>query len=55
MSTQNVPTPRSNRLRAIARFREAGISVFILILGVIVALRAPAFLTLKNFEDSKNH
>ncbi len=43
--------PRLHRLRAIARFREAGISVFILILGVLVALRAPAFLTLENFRD----
>ncbi|MBN2393890.1 MAG: ABC transporter permease [Anaerolineae bacterium] len=51
MNAQNVPTSRSNHLRAITRFREAGISVFILILGVIVALRAPAFLTLENFKD----
>jgi rhamnose transport system permease protein len=51
MSAQNAPTPRPHHLRAIARFREAGISVFILILGVLVALRAPAFLTLENFRD----
>ncbi|HQE94160.1 MAG TPA: ABC transporter permease [Anaerolineae bacterium] len=51
MSAQPTPTSRSYRIKAIARFREAGISLFILILGVLVALRAPAFLTLKNFED----
>lgn len=51
MSAQPTPTPRSYRIKAIARFREAGISLFILILGILVALRAPAFLTLKNFED----
>lgn len=38
-------------LGIIARFREAGISAFILILGVLVALRAPAFLTVENFKD----
>ena len=50
MNAQPVPTSRP-RLRAIARFREIGISAFILILGVLVALRAPAFLTLENFQD----
>jgi rhamnose transport system permease protein len=50
VNAPSVPTSRP-RLRAIARFREVGISAFILILGVLVALRAPAFLTLENFED----
>ncbi len=44
-------TPRIQGLWALVRFREAGIIVFILILGFIVALRAPAFLTLENFKD----
>ncbi len=51
MSANAAPTPRPRRLRAIARFREAGISIFILILGTLVALRAPAFLTMTNFKD----
>jgi len=45
----------SNALRrfllTLVRFREAGISIFILILAVAVTLRAPAFLTLNNFND----
>lgn len=35
----------------LVRFREAGISIFILILMAAVTLRAPAFLTLNNFND----
>lgn len=35
----------------LARFREVGIIVFILILGFIVTLRAPSFLTANNFRD----
>jgi rhamnose transport system permease protein len=38
-------------LWTIVRFREAGISVFILILVVAVTLRNPSFLTLNNFQD----
>jgi rhamnose transport system permease protein len=33
------------------RFREGGISLFILILVILVTLRAPSFLSLDNFED----
>jgi len=54
MSVQNAPATRSsfsNLLWTIARFREAGISLFILILMVAVTLRAPSFLTVDNFED----
>jgi rhamnose transport system permease protein len=54
MSVQNLPASRSsftNLLWTIARFREAGISLFILILMVAVTLRAPSFLTIDNFED----
>jgi len=38
-------------LLTLVRFREAGISIFILILMAAVTLRAPAFLTLNNFND----
>jgi rhamnose transport system permease protein len=51
VSVQTASTHRSNLLWTFVRFREAGISVFILILAVIVALRAPAFLTVENARD----
>ena len=54
MTVQNASTARSsfsNLLWTIVRFREAGISLFILILMVAVTLRAPSFLTVDNFED----
>ena len=54
MSVQNPPAKESNfstLLWKIARFREAGISLFIIFLVVIVTLRNPAFLTPDNFED----
>lgn len=35
----------------LSRFREVGIIVFILILGAVVTLRAPSFLTVNNFRD----
>lgn len=38
-------------LWTLVRFREAGISLFILILVVAVTLRAPSFLSVDNFED----
>ena len=41
----------SNLLWTLVRFREAGISIFILILVVAVAVRAPSFLTVDNFKD----
>jgi rhamnose transport system permease protein len=41
----------SNLLWTLVRFREAGISIFILILVVAVTVRAPAFLTVDNFKD----
>lgn len=54
MTTQNLPA-RSSIFSELAwtlvRFREAGISVFILILVVAVTLRAPTFLTVDNFRD----
>jgi rhamnose transport system permease protein len=44
-------TSRSNLLWTLIRVREAGISTFILILVVAVTLRAPSFLTFKNFNE----
>ena len=41
----------SNLLLFFVRFREAGISVFILVLMFLVTLRAPSFLTADNFND----
>lgn len=57
MTTQNPPAPlashvsRYGLLWTLVRFREAGISLFILILVVAVTLRAPSFLTFGNFND----
>lgn len=54
MSVQNPPATRLNftsLLWSLARFREAGISVFILILVIAVTLRSPTFLTADNFQD----
>jgi rhamnose transport system permease protein len=49
--TKNLTASRSNLLWTLIRFREAGISIFILILVVAVTLRAPSFLTVGNFKD----
>jgi rhamnose transport system permease protein len=57
VAVQNPPVAQgsSSSLRrlllTLVRFREAGISVFILILMAVVTLRAPSFLTLNNFND----
>jgi rhamnose transport system permease protein len=54
MTTQNqkaLPARRSNLLWTIARYREAGIGLIILILVVLVTLRSPEFLTVANFKD----
>ena len=42
---------RSNLFFTLIRFREAGISIFILLLVFVVTLRAPSFLTADNFND----
>ncbi len=42
---------RINIWDLLSRFREVGIIVFILILGLVVTLRAPSFLTVNNFRD----
>ena len=56
MTVQNPPAVRTSVSRngilwTLVRFREAGISLFILILMVAVTLRAPSFLTVDNFKD----
>ena len=57
MTVQNPPaaqtssSPLANLLWTLVRFREAGISLFILILVVAVTLRAPSFLSIDNFRD----
>lgn len=56
MTVQNSAVEKSsfslrNLLLTLVRFREAGISVFILLLVVVVTMRAPSFLTPDNFQD----
>jgi rhamnose transport system permease protein len=48
---RNSSATRANLLWTLVRFREAGISVFILILVIAVTLRSPSFLSVDNFED----
>jgi rhamnose transport system permease protein len=43
--------PKSNIFLTLAKFREVGISIFILVLIMAVSLRSPYFLTLNNFRD----
>ena len=50
-ATQPVRFSLSNVLWTLVRFREAGISIFILLLVFVVTLRAPSFLTTDNFND----
>jgi rhamnose transport system permease protein len=53
-STSTTPPVRfslSNLLWTLVRYREAGISIFILLLVFVVTLRAPSFLTADNFND----
>jgi rhamnose transport system permease protein len=54
LTTQTPSVQRSafaDLLLTLVRFREAGISVFIVLLVIVVTLRAPSFLTADNFED----
>ena len=56
MTVQNPPALRASVSRngllwTLIRFREAGISIFILILVIAVTVRAPSFLTIDNFKD----
>lgn len=56
MTAQNPPAIQSSMLRhgllwTLIRFREAGISLFILLLVAAITLRSPSFLSVDNFED----
>jgi rhamnose transport system permease protein len=51
MSAQHPPARRPNVLALVARYREAGIVIFILVLAALVTLRSPAFLTVDNFRS----
>jgi rhamnose transport system permease protein len=51
LTVKNPTAARSNPLLVIARVREVGISIFILILVIGVTIRAPGFLTANNFRD----
>ena len=56
MTAQNPPAiqtslARNGLLWTLIRFREAGISLFILILVMVITLRSPSFLSVDNFED----
>src|SRR5262245_49620707 len=51
LTTQNGAIARSSALSQIARIREVGIGLFLLILIGLVSLRAPTFLTVDNFND----
>jgi len=50
-TAEKAQSSRSSLLWTLVRVREAGISIFILILVVAVTLRAPSFLTFKNFNE----
>jgi rhamnose transport system permease protein len=43
--------PKRNIFLALARFREVGITIFIVLLVIGVSLRSPYFLSFKNFAD----
>ncbi len=54
MIAEATPTdsrPQQRLMRAVVRFREAGIILFILVLALAVSLRNPAFLTVDNLKD----
>ena len=50
-TTDAYARPERGWLQAVVRFREVGIILFILVLGVPVSLRTPAFLTATNFNN----
>jgi rhamnose transport system permease protein len=51
LTAQTTIARRSNPFLVIARVREVGITIFILILVFAVTLRSPGFLTVNNFRD----
>jgi rhamnose transport system permease protein len=50
MTVHNPPLPRANVLTALARVREAGLSVFIILLVLGVTLQNPDFLKINNLR-----
>ncbi|HRV92972.1 MAG TPA: ABC transporter permease [Anaerolineae bacterium] len=51
MTTQPSTAPRQSIFLILARSREIGISIFIVLLIILVSLRSPNFLSLENFRD----
>lgn len=51
MTTQKAERPKQNILLRLARFRETGIIIFIIVLIFGVSIRSPYFLELENFRD----
>ncbi len=51
MTTQNPPVRRSSLLRVFIRFREAGLTFFILILVSVVTISTPSFLSIVNLRN----
>lgn len=51
MTTQTASSPFNRFLMTLARVREVGISLFILVLAAAVTIRNPDFLTLRNLNE----
>lgn len=51
MTTQNAERSKQNIFLRLARFRETGIIIFIIVLIIAVSIRSPYFLELENFRD----
>jgi len=51
VTTQKAERPKQNILLRLARFRETGIIIFIIVLIFGVSIRSPYFLELENFRD----
>ncbi len=51
MTTQSIEKPKQNIIFTLAKFRETGIIIFIVLLVLGVSLRSPYFFSLENFRD----
>jgi rhamnose transport system permease protein len=51
VTTQKAERPQQNIFLRLARFRETGIIIFIILLIIAVSIRSPYFLELENFRD----
>jgi rhamnose transport system permease protein len=51
LTTQTIDKPKQNIFLRLARFRETGITIFIIVLMIAVSIRSPYFLELENFRD----